>query len=259
MSPTPARAIHLKSLDDQAAEHARLCELLAGYCADAGLALDDDQVAACIDHLLYVIQVNEYINLTRITDVDEAVVLHILDSLLLAPYIKEGSAAMVDMGTGAGFPGIPLAVMTGIQATLLDSVNKKVLAVNAFARALGLEGRVRGEHDRLETFGAAHGEEYDLVVARALAPLPVLLEYASPLLKRGGQCLLAKANPEDEELAQGSRAAAICGFELMNIHEFDLPGGLGHRTVFDYRKVKRPTIKLPRPAGQAKRHPLGTN
>ena len=254
--PSDPRPIELVPLAYSEQELSSYSESLISLAEAYGIELTCSQARLCVEHVGYVNQVNAYINLTRITDMDEALILHILDSLLFACYVEEGRTAFLDMGTGAGFPGIPLHVLTGIPGTLLDSVGKKVKAVEAFCAALALSG-LTGIHDRLESYAAEHPASCDLVVARAVAPIPVLIEYAAPILKRGGQLLISKGNPDDDEIAQGLKAAKICGFELRRHDSCDLPNDYGHREFFSLVKVSKPTIKLPRSIGEARRRPLG--
>lgn len=228
---------------------------LQSFCHTMGIKADAQQLRICVEHLLYVIQVNEYMNLTRITDFDEALILHILDSLTLLPYMPVGTSQALDMGTGAGFPGIPLAAVSDCSWTLLDSVGKKIKAVQAFGSILRLRN-VDGYHDRIESFAAHHKQEFDLVVARALAPLPVLLEYARPLLHVGGSLLVSKGCPDEEELSSSVEAAKILGYVLDRQDEFELPANAGHRTVMVYRVTRPSQVKLPRANGLARKKPL---
>ena len=254
--PPTSRSIELAPLAYSKQELLSYSESLMSLAETYGIKLTYDQARLCVEHVAYVNQVNAYINLTRITDMNEALVLHILDSLLFARYVEEGRTAFLDMGTGAGFPGIPLHVLTGIPGTLLDSVGKKVKAVEAFCNALGLTD-LTGVHDRLESYAVEHPASCDLVVVRAVAPIPVLIEYAAPILRRGGQLLISKGNPEDDEVAQGLKAAKVCGFELRRHESCDLPDNCGHREFFSLMKVSKPSIKLPRSVGEARRRPLG--
>ena len=252
MDPRP---IILKSLDVESDEFTSLLDELNGIVTDFGLSVPVDRLELCLEHLLYVMQVNEYINLTRITNVHEALVLHVLDSLTLLPYLPESSAHVLDMGTGAGFPGIPLAACTELSVSLLDSVGKKIKADNAIIHQLGLNN-VHGDHDRLESYALAHIGEFDYVVARALASLPMLIEFCTPYLKHGGQLIVSKGNPAEDEILSGSKAAELCGLKLVSSDSFDLPNELGHREIFVFEKVSSSSVVLPRAVGEAKRNPL---
>lgn len=252
MDPRP---IVLNDLDTCSSEFKTLLEELDDIVEGFGLSIPVGRLQTCLEHLLYVMQVNEYINLTRITDVHEALVLHILDSLTLLPYLPIGEASVLDMGSGAGFPGIPLAACTDLDVTLLDSVGKKIKADNTIIHKLGLNS-VHGEHDRLESFALNHAGEFDFVVARALAPLPMLVEFAAPYLKIGGKLVVSKGNPTDDEVYSGDKVANICGLKKTSVDSFELPSDFGHREIFVFEKNARPSIQLPRAIGEVKRKPL---
>ena len=229
---------------------------LLSYCSEFDLNITDEQAALCIRHLDLVIEKNKQVNLTRILDRNEALILHILDSLLLLKqlnYAPEGQ--FLDMGTGAGFPGIPLAIATGRPAVLIDSVGKKINAVNEFCLELHLD-HVTGVHSRLEDCAKTYKGSVSAVVARALASLPVLCEYASPYLAHGGMFIITKGNPSKDELESGIKAADICGMRLIDTDSFDLPLNLGHRETLVFEKYKPASLKLPRQIGLARKKPL---
>ena len=238
-------------------EHAnQMLNCLTAYCKDYSLKVSDDKLRVCIQHLDLVLETNKTTNLTRILNVDDAAVLHILDSLVLLPYInKAPEGALLDMGTGAGFPGIPLTIATGRKTTYIDSVGKKVDAVNSFVKGLGLK-HAHAVHDRLEEYARTHKKQFAVVTARALAPLPVLVEYASPYLKDSGLFVITKGNPTDEELNSGEAAAKICGFTTLFTDDLDLPDGLGHREFIILKKSRPASVSLPRANGMAKKNPL---
>ena len=231
-------------------------ERLLCWCNEYEIAVSDEQLSRCLKHLDLVIEKNKLINLTRIVNEDEALVLHVLDSLLLKNCVDNAlDGPLLDMGTGAGFPGIPLAITTGRQTVLIDSVGKKIDAVSEFAEELKLKD-VACIHSRLEEAAIEFEDYFSVVVARALASLPVLIEYSSPYLKKNGCFVVTKGNPSDDELAAGNKTAEICGMELVSDLEFDLPQGLGHRKILIFKKVAAPKIKLPRQNGLAKKKPL---
>ena len=200
-------------------------------------------------------QVNQYMNLTRISDIHEALVLHVVDSLSLTRDLPIEPERFLDMGTGAGFPGIPFAIYTGCEGVLLDSVGKKINAVNAFITELGLDA-VTAVHDRCESYASKHASEFDTVFARAVGQMNLIVEYATPFIEEDGYLVMAKANPSDEERRIADKTAELCGLELVGVDEFDLPCDLGHRTVYLYQKVSKPRVKLPRAVGLAKKQPL---
>lgn len=217
-----------------------------------------EQWATLTRHLELVIERNRTMNLTRITGWDEAVCLHIVDSLLLQDAFAEAPAgAFLDIGTGAGYPGIPLAIVTGRKATLLDSVGKKAAAVREFVHELGLDERVRVEAARVEELARKERGRYAVVCARAVAQTGTLVEYAAPLLRRGGRLVAAKGHLSDEELARGNRVAKLCGMRMVSRETFELPAGMGHREVVSYERMGNPSVRLPRATGMAQHHPLG--
>ena len=239
--------------DEQASQ---MLSRLISYCKDYSLKVSDENLRVCIQHLDLVLEANKSINLTRILNIEDAAVLHILDSLVLLFYISKAlEGALLDMGTGAGFPGVPLTIASGRKAVYIDSVGKKVDAVNSFVKELGLK-HAHAVHVRLEEYARTHKKQFAVVTARALAPLPVLVEYASPFLKDGGLFVVTKGNPSDKELQSGLAAAKICGFTTLMTDDLDLPNGLGHREFIILKKTRQASVSLPRANGMAKKNPL---
>ena len=255
MSEQTTRQISIQPLSETADEVADLARELIGYCSQLDLDLDLSDAELCVRHLLMVNQVNQYMNLTRISDIHEALVLHVVDSLSLTRDLPIEPERFLDMGTGAGFPGIPFAIYTGCEGVLLDSVGKKINAVDTFIAELGLD-TVAAVHDRCESYASKHASEFDIVFARAVGQMNLIVEYATPFIEEDGYLVMAKANPSDEERRIADKTAELCGLELVGVDEFDLPCDLGHRTVFLYQKVSKPRVKLPRAVGLAKKQPL---
>lgn len=236
-----------------------LVQQLIDELADFGISCDQLQAQLMIRHLELLIERNKVVNLTRITSPYESVTLHLVDSLL--PLSSEVFSVgendrFLDLGTGGGFPGIPFGVMTGAHGVLVDSVGKKVDAVNSFIDALGLK-RLSAIHTRIEDYALTHGGSQNVVLARAVAQTNVLVEYAAPLLSRGGLLLVQKGRPNQNEIEAGVRAGELCGMSLVSRETFELPRGLGHRELFVFKKVGKPKLHLPRKVGVAKRDPLG--
>ena len=215
-----------------------------------------------IRYLDLVLEKNKVLNLTAVREWDKALVLHLVDSLtLLEEFDKQPQGLknrlFLDMGCGAGFPGIPLALARPERRGMLcDSVKKKIKAVDEFIAALGLGEQLQTSSERLETLGMTHRRSCGCVVARAVGSLPVLIEYATPILSRRGRLVVSKGVPEESELEAGLEAAELCGLELMSQRLFDLPQGYGQRTVLTYEKVAEPTVVLPRAVGAAHKQPL---
>ena len=232
---------------------------LQDQLAQYGISCADEQAALLLHHLDLVIEKNKVVNLTRITNKEEAISLHVVDSLLplaCADVSMGTTTCFVDMGTGAGFPGIPLGVMTGASGLLVDSVGKKVAAVSEFLGELGLVS-LTAIHTRVEDVRHEVLGHQDYVFARAVAQTNVLIEYATPLLSQGGCLVLEKARPDENELACAERAAKLCGLTSVSRETFELPYERGHREILIYQKTGRPKVKLPRRAGMAKQTPLG--
>ncbi|MBM6676016.1 16S rRNA (guanine(527)-N(7))-methyltransferase RsmG [Olsenella uli] len=232
----------------------RLLDELSGF----GIEVTGQQAEALVAYLDLVIEKNKVMNLTRITEPDEAVTLHLVDSLLplASPLLSlDERSRLLDMGTGAGFPGVPFAIVTGAQATLVDSVRKKVDAVQEFASALGIHN-VTTRHARLEDLARELPASQDVVFARALAQTNVLLEYATPFLRRSGLLVVEKGRPEEDEIERAERAADLCGMKLVSRETYELPHELGHREILIYQKIRKSKIRLPRKVGMARSNPL---
>jgi 16S rRNA (guanine527-N7)-methyltransferase len=215
---------------------------------------------------------NSRINLTAITDYDLVQVRHFLDSLTvgaaLLPELRDAHPGigapplafrLIDIGTGAGFPGIPLKILwPQIDLTLNDSVGKKTTFLQELARVLALDS-VQVVTARAEDLGQdkAHRQRYDLVTARAVSALPVLCEYCLPLAKVGGRLLAPKKGDISQELTEGKLAAKLLGGRLGNTYSFTLPGDEEPRSVICVRKVGSTPSGYPRRVGLARTKPLG--
>ena len=202
--------------------------MLENLSEQYSLGFSQHQFLLVMHHLYLMYQKNSFINLTSIRTMPDGLILHSLDSLLFAKVIDEyialdSYALALDMGTGGGFPGIPLAAVSNFNVELLDSVGKKVNACNEFVEEMGLENRVHASHARLEEFVKETGRAFDIVTARALAKLDVLIEYAEPYVKRGGYLFFGKANPDAQEIRDAKMVAKICGFEIVSRETFELP------------------------------------
>ena len=234
---------------------------LERYLGEYDISATDEQLGLLLTHLDLVVEKNKVMNLTRITETREAIIRHTVDSLLLVksvmtePHTSE-ETCFVDVGTGGGFPGIPLGIMTDSRGLLIDSVGKKVNAVNEFISELGLVNRLEAKQIRAEELAKEQREALDFVTARAVADLGVLVEYASPLLKRGGELIVSKAQIQDEEIARGVKTAKIVGMSLVSRETFELPEEQGHREILCFVHDRKSSVKLPRLNGMAKKKPL---
>ena len=207
-------------------------------------------------HLDLVIEANKTTNLTRIDTREDAYLLHIEDSLTGLEELKEAPGGWYgDLGTGAGYPGIPLAIVSGRQTTLIDARKRKIQVLNGFIKELGLEEQIFTYAGRAELLARKQSEQYAVLTARALAKLPVLMELASPLLKQDGRLICYKAQIEESELAHARRVQKATGMKLMIVREFQL-GDSYERKIITFEKTSKPTVKLPRQEGQAQKNPL---
>ena len=199
---------------------------------------------------------NEVMNLTGITEPREVATLHLLDSLSLLPLAPLKGKTIVDVGTGAGFPGVPLKIaLPESEVTLLDSLNKRVAFLQESCDALGLTG-VACVHARAEEFG--HREEFDYAVSRAVAALPVLAELCLPLVKVGGEFLAMKSSHTEEEISEAKAAIAMLGGAITEVIDYTIPTtDIVHRVV-RIKKVSPTPKKYPRRFAQIKKQPLGT-
>lgn len=208
-------------------------------------------------HLDYVIEANKKVNLTRIDTREEGVLLHIEDSLAGLTELNDAPAGLYgDLGSGAGYPGIPLAIATGRKTVLIDARQKKMQVMDGIIAKLGLQEQVSTFAGRAELLARTQAKRYAVLTARALAKLPVLMELASPLLMRGGRLVCYKARIEDEELAHAMRVRKPTGMEVVSDRSF-LLGEDVHRRIITFEKVAESAVKLPRQEGLAQKKPLG--
>ena len=201
------------------------------------------------------VEKNKVMNLTGITEPREVAVLHLLDSLALLPMAPLSGKKIVDVGTGAGFPGVPLKIaLPESHITLLDSLNKRIECLKESCDALGLAD-VDCVHARAEEFG--HREEYDYAVSRAVASLPVLCELCLPLVKVGGEFLAMKSSHTEDEINDAKRAIALLGGKITEVIDYTIPTtDIVHRVV-RIEKIAPTAKKYPRRFAQIKKQPLG--
>ncbi|MBQ9001248.1 MAG: 16S rRNA (guanine(527)-N(7))-methyltransferase RsmG [Eggerthellaceae bacterium] len=219
-------------------------------------SLQQNQQELIRRHLELVIEANEKVNLTRIDTIEEGMLLHIEDSLVGLTELNNAPAGPYgDLGSGGGYPGIPLAIASGRQTTLIDSRQKKMLILDGIIDALGLSDQVETYAGRAELLAKTRSMRYAALTARALAKLPVLMELASPLLKRGGYLICYKAQMDESELAHARRVQKLTGMELLGTRTLTL-GKDYTRRIVTLARTGTPTIKLPRQEGQAQKNPL---
>lgn len=200
----------------------------------------------------YLLEVNSHTNLTTITDPDEIRVKHFEDSLSVLPYIKEGNKVL-DIGAGAGFPGIPLAIEKDIDLTLIDSVNKKVKFMNETIEKLEIEN-AQAIHTRAEDYASVSRETFDVVVSRAVANMATLSELCIPFLKVGGIFIALKGPMADVELDDALNAIDILGGKVKKLDRFSLEDN--ERVNIIVEKVHPTKQKYPRGKNLPKKDPL---
>lgn len=222
-----------------------------------GILISQKQADCFQRYMELLLEWNQKMNLTAITEPEEVAIKHFVDSLLLfkAVVIPE-HAKVADVGTGAGFPGIPLAVMRpDLDLTLLDSLNKRLVFLEAVCN--GLEISSTRVHMRAEEAGRqkAFREQFDLVTARAVAPLNLLAEYCLPLVKVGGIFAAMKGPGIEEELAVAKQAVSILGGKLEEVCSFLLPDG-SKRSIAVIKKIKHTGDRYPRQSAKIAKNPL---
>ena len=207
------------------------------------------------------IEVNEHVNLTRITEEDEVYLKHFYDSITplftFGAVFKDG-ATLCDVGAGAGFPSIPLKILKpGLKVTIVDSLQKRLNFLKDLISELGLTD-VELVHGRAEDVGQnkLYRERFDIVTARAVARMSVLSEYRLPLVKKGGYFVALKGPKAEDELDDGKKALEVLGGKLIKDEELTLPASEEERTLVLVQKVKSTPKKYPRQAGTPRRKPI---
>ncbi len=226
--------------------------------AQFDIELSEAQLARYEGYRAAILEWNEKVNLTAITDPDEFEKKHFSDSVAIAglPELRDAKR-VIDVGTGGGFPGVPLAILfPDKEFVLMDSLAKRLTIVESVARDLGIDN-VTVVHARAEDLGRSktHREAYDLCVSRAVANLRVLSEYCLPFVRIGGSFLAYKTETAREEADAAKRAVAILGGKLSGIEPAPVPGGDGH-LIIRIRKESGTPAKYPRKAGVPSKNPL---
>lgn len=223
----------------------------------ASIEINDTQISMFYEYMLLLLEWNEKINLTAITEPKDVIVKHFIDSILAIKYIKSASS-IIDVGTGAGFPGIPLKIMDeSLSLTLLDSLNKRTIFLQEVIDKLNLND-VTIIHGRAEDVAQdnKHREMYDYAISRAVAPLNILLEYLVPYTKVNGNVIAMKGSNAEEEIDLAQNAIKKLNVNIREKAIKKLPDNSGERFIIIFNKDKKTDKIYPRKAGTPKKSPL---
>jgi len=218
---------------------------------NANILLDDKMTERFETYYRFLVSENEKYNLTAITEHDEVWCKHFADSMLGSKFVPHG-ASLVDVGCGAGFPSVPLAIARpDIRPTLVDSLTKRVNFCTELCGKVGVSANV--VHSRAEDFAKDNRQRFDVAVARAVAPLNILLEYLAPLVRVGGSVVAYKT--DESEVVLAKNAANILGLTFVSANRFVLPDG-SNRCLLEYKKVKNTPLVYPRGQNKPRKCPL---
>ncbi len=227
------------------------------YVKKIDIDINEEQINKFYDYMNLLIEWNKKINLTAITDYNEIILKHFVDSLTINKCIKENNY-VVDVGTGAGFPGIPLKIIRDdIKIVLVDSLNKRINFLNEVIKELNLKN-IETVHARAEEFGRnkKYRQKFDIATSRAVANLSTLSEYMIPLVKINGRCICMKGKEIKEELKDSLNAIKVLGGKVENVEEFELADNDINRSIIYILKEKDTPNKYPRKAGTPSKDPI---
>ena len=232
-------------------------ELMKENLIELNIELSELQLEQFYNYMNILIEWNKFMNLTGITEPEEVITKHFIDSLTVLDKIDK-NASVIDVGTGAGFPGIPIKIaFPQTKIVLLDSLNKRIKFLNEVIEKLELKD-IETIHGRAEEYGRnkSHRGKYDVAIARAVAPLNILLEYLMPFAKVNGKCLCMKGSSSEEEIKNSKNAVKLLGGELIETKDFYIPNTDIKRRIVQINKVKETNNKYPRKAGIPSKEPL---
>lgn len=236
-----------------------MSNVLTKKVKELSIVLNDKQTQQFEQYYNILVEWNKVMNLTAITEYEEVVEKHFLDSLTIVDAINmEKIETLIDVGTGAGFPGIPLKIaFPHLKVTLLDSLNKRIKFLNEVIDLLELDD-IKTIHGRAEDYAkqAEYREQYDICVSRAVANLATLSEYCLPYVKVDGLFVPYKSGEIDEELKSSEKAVSILGGKVEEVVKFQLPGTDIGRSYVKIHKIKETKKKYPRKAGMPTKEPL---
>lgn len=231
--------------------------ILNDKCQKIHIKLREEQIKKFYTYMNLLLEWNEKMNLTAITEPNEVILKHFIDSLTISKYIEDDST-VIDMGTGAGFPGIPLKIVReDINITLVDSLNKRIKFLDEVIEKLELKN-IKTIHARAEEFGrnVKYREKFDYTTSRAVANLSTLAEYLIPLVKIKGKVISMKGSTVSEEIEMGKKAINVLGGKILKIDEFSLPDSDIKRNIIMIEKIKSTPNRYPRKAGTPAKDPI---
>ncbi|MFZ3172594.1 MAG: 16S rRNA (guanine(527)-N(7))-methyltransferase RsmG [Carboxydocellales bacterium] len=239
--------------------NSKLCEVLLQGCQEVDITISAQQLECFAAYGRLLVEWNKQVNLTAITDPESIALKHFVDSLLCSKYVDfKGEQKVLDVGTGAGFPGLPLKIYQDkLQVTLLDSLQKRIKFLQQICLELKLND-VSIIHGRAEELGNQKGqrENYDRVMSRAVARFAVLAEYCLPYVKVGGLFIALKGSNARGEVEEGQYALEELGGKLKVVVDYSLPLSGDGRSLIVVEKFKQTPVKFPRKAGMPERKPL---
>ena len=237
-------------------EKEQFISAITEYSSSIKVMLSEEQKVMFYNHMNILLEWNQKINLTTITKPEDIIIKHFIDSLTVLKYIKNEKINIIDIGTGAGFPGIPIKIVNDLNnITLLDSLNKRIVFLQNVINELKLKDIV-AVHSRAEEYIKLEKREiYDIAVSRAVANMSTLLEYLLPYVKINGICICMKGPNIEEELENSKKALSILGGKIVNIDNFELPDG-SKRNIIIVKKIKNTPMKYPRINNKPLKEPI---
>lgn len=233
------------------------CKEIEEKSSKIDINLDNEICNKLYNYMNLLLEWNEKINLTAITDEKEIILKHFIDSFTINKFINSGDI-MLDIGTGAGFPGLPIKIIRPeVDVFLMDSLNKRINFLNEVIESLQLKN-IEAFHSRAEEMAKNNKfrEKFDVVTSRAVAKLNILLEYMLPYTKIDGKCLCMKGPNIEEEIKEAEKALKILGGEIEKIEKIILPDSNIERNIIIIRKKSATPLKYPRKAGMPTKEPL---
>lgn len=232
-------------------------KILIEKCKEINIEINEQQAKKYYKYMNLLIEWNEKMNLTAIVEPNDIIMKHFVDSLTIQKYIKKDSK-VIDVGTGAGFPGLPLCIYReDTKFILMDSLNKRIKFLDEVINQNQLKN-VDTIHGRAEEIAKnkEYREEFDGATSRAVAPLNILLEYMLPFVKIGGYCICMKGSNIDEELKKSNRALEVLKGKIELVEKFELPGTDYGRNIIIIKKIGNISNKYPRKAGTPSKEPI---